>query len=42
MKATGNPVANFDPSNSFADRGDLAGAAHTGLRRTAIAASENH
>ena len=26
MKATRNPIANFDPSNSFADRRDLAGA----------------
>jgi hypothetical protein len=25
VKATGNSVANFDPSNSFADRCDLAG-----------------
>jgi len=46
MKATGNPVANFDPSNSFADRCDLAGAVgqrhYADLRRTATAALEDH
>jgi len=41
MKATGNPVANFDPRNSFADCCDLASAVgqrhHAELGRTAAA-----
>src|SRR5260370_6144529 len=46
MKATGNPVANFDPSNSFTDRCDLAGAVgqrhYADLRWTATTAFEDH
>src|SRR6202035_2969847 len=46
MKATGNPVANFDPSNSFAYLCDLAGAVrqrhYADLRRTATTALEDH
>src|SRR4029077_18493545 len=46
MKATGNPVANFDPSNAFADRCDLAGAVgqrhYADLRWTAPTAFEDH
>src|SRR6202011_4002135 len=46
MKATGNPIANFDPSNSFADRCDLAGAVrqrhYADLRWTATTAFEDH
>ena len=42
MKAAGNPVANLDPRNSFADCCDLAGAIgqrhNTDLRRTTAAA----
>jgi len=33
MKATGNPIAKFDPSNSFADRCDFAGAVGTAAPR---------
>src|SRR5271166_5898726 len=46
MKAPGNPVANFDPSNSFADRSDLAGAVrqrhYADLRWTATTTFEDH
>jgi len=36
MKATRNPVANFDPSNSSADRCDIAGARTAALRRSSL------
>jgi hypothetical protein len=46
MKATGNPIANFDPSNSFADCYDLADAVgqrhYADLRRSATTAFEDH
>jgi len=46
MKATGNPVANFDPRHSFADRCDLARAVglrhYADLRWTATAAFQDH
>jgi len=46
VKAAGNPVANFDPRNAFADCCDLTGPIgqrhHTDLRWAAPAAFENH
>jgi hypothetical protein len=46
MKAAGNPVANLDPRNSFADCCDLAGAVgqrhYADLCRTATAAFQDH
>src|SRR5207253_10745762 len=46
MKAPDNPVANFDPSNSFADRRDLAGAVgqrhYANLCWTATTPFEDH
>jgi hypothetical protein len=46
MKATSNPIANFDPSNSFADRCDLAGVVaqrhYADLRWTTTTTFEDH